>query len=128
MDHDDDHNNETSLDSESDDSIYQYRSDHSGADDSSWQSQSHIDEQPHESTGVEEDHRPSVGSTGVEEDHGQSQQSHENTGVQAPGCAEVQEDEAPTLSDIFERAADTGRLAVTQQNNTRNLRKDRKDT
>ena len=64
----------------------------------------------------------------MEEDHGQSQQSHENTGVQAPGCTEVQEDEAPTLSDIFEQAADTGRLAVTQQNNTRNLRKDRKDT
>ena len=115
VDHDDDHNNETGLDSESDDSSYQYRSDHSEADDSSWQSQSHIDEQPHESTGVGEN-------------HGQSQQSHENTGAQAPGCAEVQEDEAPTLSDIFEQAADTGRLAATQQNSTHNLRKDRKDT
>ena len=114
VDHDNNHNNEIGLDSESDGSSYQYQSDHSGSDDSSWESQSQTDKQPHKSTGVEEDHGPPGESTGVEDDHGQSQQSHENTGVQASECAEVQEDEAPTLSDIFERAADTGRLAATQ--------------
>ena len=64
---------------------------------------------------------PTDESTGVEDDHWKSQQSHENTGVQ-------QEDEPPTLSDIFEQAADTGRLAASQHSNTHNLRRDRKGT
>ena len=127
VDHDNNHNNEIGLDSESDDSSYQYQSDHSESDDSSWQSLSHTDEQPRKSTGVEEDHGQPDESTGVEEDHGQSEQSHESTGVQAPDCTEVQEDEAPTLPDIFERAADSGRMAASQQNDTPNLRKDTLD-
>ena len=121
VDHDNNHNNEIGSDSESNDSSYQYQSDHSGSDDSSWQSQSHINDQPHESTGVEEDNRPSGESTGVEDNPDQNQWPHENTGVQASECGEVQEDEAPTLSDIFKQAADTGRLAAAQQNNTHNL-------
>ena len=118
--HDNNHNNEIGSDSES--------------DDNSWQSHPHINDQPHESTGVEEDQGPpdEQGPTnknlGVEDDHRQNQQSHENTGVQTPECMETREDEPPTLSDIFEQAADTGRLAALQHSNMHNLRKYRKST
>ena len=113
VDHDNNHNSESCSEPE--------------LEDTSWQSQPHNNEQPDESTGVGEDpgppdvQGPTDESTGVEDDHWQSQQSHENTGVQ-------QEDEPPTLSDIFEQAADTGRLAASQHSNTHNLRRDRKGT
>ena len=88
VDHDNNHNSESGSEPE--------------LEDTSWQSQPHNNEQPDESTGVGEDlglpdvQGPSDESTGVEDDHWQSQQSHENTGVQ-------QEDEPPTLSDILSR-------------------------
>ena len=120
VDHDNNHNSESGSESES--------------EDNSWQSQPHNNEQPDESTGVGEDQGPpdvqvpTDESTGVEDNHWQSQQSHENTGVQASEYMETQEDEPPTLSDIFEQAADTGRLAASQHSNTHNLRKNRKGT
>ena len=102
------------------------------SDDDSCQSHPHINEQPHESTGVEDDQEPpdEQGPTneGLEVEDEMNQQSHENTGVQTPERMEAPGDEPPTLSDIFEQAADTGRLAASQHDSTRNLRKDRKST
>ena len=126
VDQDNNYNEEDHSDSESDDSSYQPQSDQSEPDNSSWQSRSHTSEQPHESTGVED---------GLN----QSEQPHESTGVKSHEDTVIQnehiiedagehDDEAPTLSDLFEQAADSGRLAASQQNNTHNLRKNRMGT
>ena len=76
--------------------------------------------------GPPDEQGPTDEGLGVDEE--MNQQSHENTGVQTPERMEASGDAPPTLSDIFEQAADTGRLAASQQGNTRNLRKDRKST
>ena len=118
VDHDNNHNNEISSDSES--------------DDDRWQSHPHINDQPHESTGVEDDQEPpdeqepTNESLGVEDEP--NQQSHENTGVQTTERMESTEDEPPTLSDVFEQAVNTGRLAASEHSSTHNLRKDKKST
>ena len=64
----------------------------------------------------------------LEVDDETNQQPHENTGVQTHDGMEAPGDGSPTLSDIFEQAADTGRLAASQHGSTCNLRKDRKST
>ena len=135
------YNEEDYSDSESDDSSYQPQSDQSEPDDSSWQSQSHTSEQAHKSTGVEygvnQSEQSHTGeqvheSTGVEDGLNQSEQPHESTGVQSHEGTVVQDehiiedagdhdDDTPTSSDLFEQAADSGRLAVSQQNNACNL-------
>ena len=117
MDHDNNPNNESCSGPE--------------LDDTSWQSESHDNEQPDANTGVGEVlgppdvQGPTDENTGVQQEDEpptpSTQQSRENTGV-------PQEDEPPTLSDIFEQAADTGRLAASQHDNTHNLRRDRKGT
>ena len=126
VDQDNNHNEEDHPDSESNDSSYQPQSDQSESDDSSWQSRSHTGEQPHESTGVE-------GSLD------QSEKPHKNTGAESHEGTVTQDndnienvgehdDDVPILSDCFEQAVNSGRLAVSQQNNTYNLRKNRMDT
>ena len=112
------HNNEDHLESES--------------DDNSQLSQSYIDEQPHESTGVEDDHDELPHeSTGVGDSHDRNRHSQEDMDVQDEDSindAGEKEDDAPTLSDLFDQAADSGRLAASQQSNTHNLRKNRANT
>ena len=117
MDHDNNPDNESCSGSE--------------VDGTSWQAESHDNEQPDANAGVGEDLGPpdvqgsTDDNTGVQQEDEPptlpTQQSHENTGVQ-------QEDQPPTLSDIFEEAADIGRLAASQHDNTHNLRRDRKGT
>ena len=116
VENDSNHNDEISSDSES--------------DDGSWQSHPNINDQPHKSTGVEEDpetpDEQGLTNEGLGVDDEPSRQSHENTGVDTPERMETPEDEHPTMSDIFEQAVNAGKVAASQHDSTHNLRKDRK--